>query len=66
MSEGNGLVLTRRPGEAVQIGDDITITILGRKGNHVKVGINAPRAVPVHRREVWEDIQREQGEEPKK
>lgn len=50
------LILTRRVGEAVMIGDDVTITVLGVKGNQVRVGINAPRSVAVHREEVYERI----------
>jgi len=50
------LILTRRIGESVMIGDDVTITILGVRGTHVRVGINAPKQVPVHREEVYERI----------
>lgn len=50
------LILTRRPGESIHIGDDITITILGVKGNQVRVGVNAPKEVAVHREEVAERI----------
>lgn len=53
------LILTRRVGETVMIGDDVTITVLGTKGNQVRVGINAPKSVPVHREEIYERIQRE-------
>jgi carbon storage regulator len=57
------LILTRRPGETVMIGDVITITVLGVKGNQVRVGINAPKSVAVHREEIYERIKREeQGE----
>lgn len=55
------LILTRRPLEAVMIGDEVTVTILGVKGNHVRIGIKAPKNVPVHRKEVYDDIQRENG-----
>ena len=54
------LILTRRVGETVMIGDEITITILGVKGNQVRVGINAPKSVAVHREEIYERIKREQ------
>jgi carbon storage regulator len=58
------LILTRRVGETVMIGDDVTITVLGVKGNQVRVGINAPKNVAVHREEIYERIKREQqGEE---
>jgi carbon storage regulator len=56
------LILTRRVGETVMIGNDITVTILGVKGNQVRVGINAPKSVAVHREEIYERIKREQGE----
>lgn len=52
------LILTRRVGETVMIGDDVTMTILGVKGNQVRVGINAPRDVAVHREEIYERIKR--------
>ncbi len=50
------LILTRRVGESVMIGDEVTITILGVKGNQVRVGINAPKTVAVHREEIYERI----------
>jgi carbon storage regulator len=53
------LILTRRVGETVMIGDDVTITVLGVKGNQVRVGINAPKSVAVHREEIYERIKRE-------
>lgn len=57
------LILTRRVGETVMIGNDVTVTVLGVKGNQVRVGINAPRDVAVHREEIFERIKREgQGE----
>jgi carbon storage regulator len=62
------LILTRRVGETVTIGDDVTVTILGVKGNQVRVGINAPKSTPVHREEIYERIkgeqQRESGSSP--
>jgi carbon storage regulator len=53
------LILSRRPGETVMIGDDVTLTVLGVSGNQVRIGINAPKDVPVHREEVYERIQQE-------
>lgn len=54
------LILTRRVGETVMIGDDVTTTVLGVKGNQVRIGINAPKNVAVHREEIYERIKREQ------
>ena len=54
------LILTRRVGETVTIGNDITCTVLGVKGNQVRLGINAPKDVAVHREEVYERIQHEE------
>jgi carbon storage regulator len=53
------LILTRRAGETVMIGSDVTITVLGVKGNQVRIGINAPKDVAVHREEIYERIQNE-------
>jgi len=53
------LILTRRVGETLMIGDNITVTILGVKGNQVRVGVDAPRDVSVHRQEIYERIQDE-------
>jgi carbon storage regulator len=50
------LILTRRVGESVVIGEDVTVTVLGVKGNQVRIGINAPKSVSVHREEIFERI----------
>ena len=52
------LILTRRVGETVMIGEDVTVTVLGVKGNQVRLGVNAPKDVPVHREEIFERIKR--------
>jgi carbon storage regulator len=54
------LILTRRVGETLMIGDEVTVTVLGVKGNQVRLGVNAPRTVAVHREEIYERIKREQ------
>jgi carbon storage regulator len=53
------LILTRRPGETIMIGDDVTLTVLGVKGNIARLGFNAPKSVPVLREELYERIKRE-------
>lgn len=54
------LILTRRVGESVVIGEEVTVTVLGVKGNQVRIGINAPKHVAVHREEIFERIKAEQ------
>ena len=54
------LILTRRVGETLMVGDDVTITVLGVKGNQVRIGINAPKDVAVHREEIYDRIRKEQ------
>jgi carbon storage regulator len=54
------LILTRRVGETVMIGEEVTVTVLGVKGNQVRIGVNAPKTVAVHREEIFERIKREQ------
>jgi carbon storage regulator len=54
--------LTRRLGETIMVGDTVTFTVLGVKGNQVRCGINAPKEVPVHREEIYERIHREREE----
>ena len=53
------LILTRRIGESLRIGDDVEVTVLGVKGGQVRVGITAPKDVEVHRQEIYERIQAE-------
>ncbi|MDA0791819.1 MAG: carbon storage regulator CsrA [Proteobacteria bacterium] len=53
------LILTRRVGETLMIGDEVTVTVLGVKGNQVRIGVNAPKDVAVHREEIFQRIQSE-------
>ncbi|EMJ6831236.1 carbon storage regulator CsrA [Pseudomonas aeruginosa] len=58
------LILTRRVGETLMVGDDVTVTVLGVKGNQVRIGVNAPKEVAVHREEIYQCIQKEKDQEP--
>ncbi len=58
------LILTRRVGETLMIGNEVTVTVLGVKGNQVRIGVNAPKDVAVHREEIYERIKREEDSGP--
>jgi len=57
------LILTRRVGESLMIGDNVTVTVLGVKGNQVRIGVDAPKEVAVHREEIYEKIRAETSED---
>lgn len=57
------LILTRRVGETLMVGDEVSVTVLGVKGNQVRIGVNAPKDVAVHREEIFQRIQQEKNSE---
>lgn len=57
------LILTRKVGEALMVGDEVNITVLGVKGNQVRIGVSAPKEVAVHREEIYQRIQKEKNQE---
>ena len=56
------LILTRKVGEALKVGEDVTVTVMAVKGNQVRIGINAPKDVAVHREEIYEKVQAEKAQ----
>jgi carbon storage regulator len=56
------LILTRRVGEALMIGTEVTVTVMGVKGNQMRIGINAPKDVEMHREEIYERVQAEKAQ----
>ena len=59
------LILTRRVGESLRIGDEVSVTVLGIKGSQVRIGVNAPKSVSVHREEVYDRINEEKSKNSK-
>jgi carbon storage regulator len=57
------LILTRRVNESLRVGEDVTVTVVAVKGNQVRIGINAPKDVEVHREEIYERVQREKAQQ---
>ena len=57
------LILTRRVGETLMVGDEVTVTVLGVKGNQVRIGVNAPKEVAVQREEIYQRIQKEKSDD---
>ena len=58
------LILTRRSGETLMVGDEVTVTVLSVNGNQVRIGVNAPKTIAVHREEIYQRIQREKQASP--
>jgi carbon storage regulator len=58
------LVLTRKIGESLMVGEDVTVTVMAVHGNQVRIGINAPKYVAVHREEIYERVQAEKAQQP--
>jgi carbon storage regulator len=58
------LILTRRVGESVMVGTEVTVTVLGVKGNQVRLGVNAPKEVAIHREEIYERVKDEKAQQP--
>ena len=57
--EGNVLIITRRPGEKIMLGDDVVVEVVEVSGSSVRLGIQAPRSVPVYREEIWRSVKQE-------
>jgi len=58
------LILTRKVGEALMVGEDVTVTVMAVKGNQVRIGISAPKDVAVHRQEIYDRVQAEKAQQP--